>query len=103
MMQLKPGSRWKSAVCDTEVVVVKPPKSEARLECGGVAMGAVGAAREAGSQPAAGADAGSLLGKRYGDDSLGLEVLCTKAGAGSLSLDGRPLLLRETNRLPSSD
>ena len=24
-MELKPGSRWKSAVCDTEVVVVRPP------------------------------------------------------------------------------
>ena len=31
-MDLKPGSRWKSAVCDTEVVVVRPPKAETSLE-----------------------------------------------------------------------
>ena len=25
-MELKPGSRWKSAVCPAEVVIVRPPK-----------------------------------------------------------------------------
>ena len=34
-MDLKPGSRWKSAVCDGEFVVVRPPKSAVILECGG--------------------------------------------------------------------
>lgn len=102
-MQLKPGSRWKSAVCDTEVVVVKPSKVEAQLECGGLSMAPAGTARDAAAKPAAGADGGSLLGKRYGDDTTGLELLCTKAGAGSLSIDGRALVVREANRLPSSD
>jgi hypothetical protein len=103
IMQLKPGSRWKSAVCDTEVVVMRPPKSGGQLECGGVAMLTIDSARAAGVKPAAGAEGGTLLGKRYGDTEQGLEVLCTKAGAGALSLDGRPLELRTANRLPSSD
>src|SRR3989344_4411316 len=34
-MDLKPGSRWKSAVCDAELVVVRAPKSPVSLECGG--------------------------------------------------------------------
>lgn len=103
-MQIKPGSRWKSAVCDTEVVVVKAPtQPDVSLECGGAAMLAVGTARAAGAAPAAGQDGGSLLGKRYGDDASGLEVLCTKAGGGSLAVEARALVLRAANRLPSSD
>ncbi len=30
-MDLKPGSRWQSAVCDTEVVVVRAPAVRAAL------------------------------------------------------------------------
>lgn len=103
MMKLTPGTRWKSAVCDTEVVLVKPPKAGGLLECGGVAMIAFDAPRPAGLSPAQDRAEGSLLGKRYADDAEGLEVLCTKPGRGSLSLDGRPLALREAKRLPSSD
>jgi hypothetical protein len=103
IMQLKPGSRWKSAVCDTEVVVMRPPKSGGQLECGGVAMVTIDSARTEDAKPAVGADGGTLLGKRYGDTEQGLEVLCTKGGAGALSLDGRPLELRAAKRLPSSD
>jgi hypothetical protein len=46
---------------------------------------------------------GSLLGKRYADEDLGLELLCTKAGDGSLTLDGSPLGLKSAKPLPSSD
>ena len=31
---------------------------------------------------------GTLLGKRYADAEVGLELLCTKAGKGTLSLGG---------------
>ncbi len=102
-MKITPGSRWKSAVCATEVVAVKVPKDEVHLECGGVAMLATAAERPAGGVPAADHKAGTLLGKRYGDDGSGLEVLCTKSGEGSLALNGRPLVLREAKPLPSSD
>ena len=33
-----------------------------------------------------GFDGGTQLGKRYADEELGLEVLCTKAGEGSISV-----------------
>ncbi len=46
---------------------------------------------------------GTLLGKRYGDRGPGLELLCTKAGEGSLSLGDEPLPLKDAKPLPSSD
>ena len=102
MAQLKPGSRWTSSVCDTEVIVVKGSPDPVELTCGGVAMVA------AGEDPAAGAledgtSEGTLLGKRYVDDGDTMEVLCTKPGTGSLGADGAPLQLKEAKPLPASD
>ena len=37
---------------------------------------------------------GTLLGKRYADEPTGLEVLCTKSGAGTITVDGRPAIRR---------
>jgi hypothetical protein len=102
-MKLTPGSRWKSAVCNTEVVLVKPPKAGRVLECGGVAMMAYGETKPEGLSPSAMHSTGSLAGKRYSDEASNLEVLCSKSGLGSLSLDGLPLIVREAKRLPSSD
>ncbi len=102
MAQLKPGSRWTSSVCDTEVIVVKGPPDEVELTCGGVTMVA------ASEEPAAGAledsaSEGTLLGKRYVDDGDTMEVLCTKPGTGSLGADGASLQLKEAKPLPASD
>ena len=47
--------------------------------------------------------AGTRPGKRYADDVTGLEVLCTKGGKGSLSLDGRAIGAKEAKKLPASD
>jgi hypothetical protein len=103
-LNLTPGSRWKSAVCETEVVVVKPPGGSGELQCGGVAVLPHGATRPAQSAASAPNHTnGSLLGKRYFDQASGIEVLCTKPGPGSLSFDGQPLTLRQTKPLPSSD
>jgi hypothetical protein len=103
-MDLKPGSRWKSAVCAAEAVVVRAPSGPVTLACGGAPMLAWTAERPAAaSAVAAGQDAGSLLGKRYGDAETGLEVLCAKPGAGSLSADGRPLVVKDAKKLPASD
>jgi len=103
MSAYKPGSRWKSAESETEIVVVRPPSTEGMLESGGAPMlpqsadrGPVGAVPE-GSEP------GALLGKRYADAESGLEVLCSKSGAGALSFTGRALALKEAKKLPSSD
>ena len=41
-MDLKPGSRWASQVCSTEVVVVRTSTKPVTLECGGHPMAPVG-------------------------------------------------------------
>jgi hypothetical protein len=103
-MDLKPGSRWKSAVCAAEAVVVRAPSGPVTLTCGGAAMLAWAIERPAAAHaipPTHGA--GTLLGKRYGDAETGLEVLCAKPGVGSLSVDGRPLVVKDAKKLPASD
>ncbi len=45
----------------------------------------------------------TLLGKRYEDEVSGLEVLCSKGGDGTLTLDDRPLVVKSAKPLPSSD
>jgi len=102
-MNLTPGSRWKSAVCDTQAVVVRPPSAPAALECGGQPMVVFNGEAPAGLSVDPAHAAGSLLGKRYLDEETGLEALCSKSGAGSLSVDGRPLIIKEAKKLPSSD
>jgi hypothetical protein len=103
-LNLTPGSRWKSAVCETEVVVIKTPRAGGELQCGGAAMLPHAPWQPPhGAVPAASHANGALLGKRYGDQAGGIEVLCTKPGTGSLSLDGQPLTLRQAKPLPSSD
>jgi len=102
-MDLKPGSRWRSSVCDAEVVVVRPPKVAAVLECGGHAMTQFGGARPEGLEPATDRCDGAQIGKRYFDEETGLEALVSKGGQGSLSVDGRLLKQKEAKAHQSSD
>ena len=51
----------------------------------------------------AGFDGGTQLGKRYSDDELGLELLCTKAGEGSISVGETILAVKGAKPLPASD
>jgi hypothetical protein len=101
--EFKPGSRWRSAVCDTEVIVVKAPTAGVVLECGGRAMVAAGQEPPARAALDPALADGTAAGKRFEDTESGLEVLCTKAGAGSLSVDGVPIRLKDAKPLPSSD
>ena len=101
-MELTAGSRWKSAVCDTEVVIVRPPEGDHALGCGGADMIALDADRSGGT-PTAELSGGTQMGKRYAEEASGIEVLCTKAGAGTLTLDGTPIELKGAKPLPSSD
>ena len=101
-MQVKAGSRLKSSVCETQVVVVRAPSDEVALTCGGVAMVALDAEPAAGSLDPAQAE-GTQLGKRYADEEVGIELLCTKAGQGSLWINGQPMGLKVAKALPSSD
>ncbi len=78
-MQLKAGTRLRSAVDACEVVVVRAPGEPVDLRCGGHPF--LGVDEEASPVPlVAGFDVGTQLGKRYADEGSGLEVLCTKAG-----------------------
>ena len=104
-MPLKPGTRLRSQVCTTEVIVVRPAAEDIDLRCGGQPMVEVGAQVAEGGTPAAGFDEPTLLGKRYTtDDPDGtLELLATKGGAGALSAGDVLLVLKEAKPLPSSD
>jgi hypothetical protein len=102
-MELKPGTRLKSAACSAEVVIVRPPKTQVVLECGGHPMIAFSADMPVGLAISPRHAAGIHMGKRYFDAETGLEALASKAGAGSLSLNGRALPVKEAKALPSSD
>ena len=102
-MDLKPGSRWASQVCATEVVVVRSSTEPVSLECGGHPMTPVGEDRATDLALDPAFTGGSLIGKRFADPESGLELLVTKAGEGSLAVDGVTLPLKEAKPLPSSD
>lgn len=102
-MEIKPGSRWKSAVCSAEMVVVRPPSSTGELQCGGVAVRPQASAEAPSGEIDPAHANGVLIGKRYTDVPSGLEVLGAKPGKGSLAFDGRPLTLKEAKPLPASD
>ena len=101
-MQLKAGTRLQSTTCDTQVVVVKAPGGDLDLRCGGQPMVPVDESPErvAVDPDKAG---GTQLGKRYASDAAGLELLCSKAGEGSLTIGDEPIGLKEAKALPSSD
>lgn len=101
-MALKAGARFKSDVCDTHVMVIKAPAGEFELCCGGVPM--LPPAAQAGSSTIQGAFASeTLIGKRYVNADESVELLCTKGGKGSLTLNGKPMEVKQAKQLPSSD
>jgi hypothetical protein len=103
-VELKPGTRLRSAVDATEVVVVRAPTAPVDLRCGGQPMvAATDAAPAGGGSIDAAHNRGSQLGKRYADPDTRLEVLCTKPGDGSLALGDEPLHPKDAKPLPSSD
>jgi hypothetical protein len=102
-MEYKPGTRWKSAVSDTEVVVVSGPNAAVSLQCGGHDLVPLADEAPPGLTLDPSLAEASLIGKRYVHEPSGLEVLCTKAGAGTLTADGEPLALKGAKPLPSSD
>ena len=101
-MELKAGARFQSTTCETQVVAVKAPSGDVDLRCGGAPMVELGSDADR-TAPAAGLDGGTLMGKRYADEGLGLELLVTKAGAGTLSIGDAPIALKEAKPLPASD
>lgn len=100
VVEFRAGTRLRSTVCTTEIVIVRP--AAGAVACGGQPMVPVDGAAGAAAVDGAHAE-GTLLGKRYADPASGLEVLCTRAGEGSLSLGDHPLRLTGAKPLPSSD
>jgi len=43
------------------------------------------------------------IGKRYAEEELGVELLCTNPGAGPFACDGRVCLPKAPKPLPASD
>jgi hypothetical protein len=83
-------------------VVVRAPAEPVDLRCGGHAVQPIDA-EVTEQEVLAGFDGGTQLGKRYTDDDIGLEVLCTKAGQGSISVGETVLAVKGAKALPASD
>jgi hypothetical protein len=101
-MQLRPGMKLFSTVCDAQVVVVRAPASEVEIGCGGAPMVAEEPDGASGAPDTSLGD-GAAIGKRYAHEELGLELLCSRAGAGALTVDGEVLPQKGAKPLPSSD
>lgn len=105
MTRLRPGTRLRSQVCSTEIIVVVPPTGDVIVACGGQPMIEIGT--EARSAPASALDpslsGGTLIGKRYIHLATPFEALCTKSGEGSLTMDGESLHVKAATALPVSD
>jgi hypothetical protein len=101
-VKFRAGQQLVSAVDSTAVIVIKAPAAESTVTCGGVAMVTAG-------DPVTAAEAdpalmgGTQIGKRYVDEADTIQLLCTKAGQGTLALDGSPLQLQAAKPLPASD
>jgi hypothetical protein len=102
MARLKAGTRLKSAVCDTQIMVIAAPDAEVSLTCGGATMLGMDAAPPAGLLLKEGGE-GTKMGKRYVTDDGSLELLCTKPGKGSLEVAEKALIVKGAKPLPASD
>jgi hypothetical protein len=100
-MKPRVGQTLASTVDATTVIVIRAPENDLEITCGGAAM-VDPRGQEAGAADPTQMD-GSQLGKRYADDEFGVELLCTKAGEGTLAVNGRPLPLKAAKPLPASD
>jgi hypothetical protein len=96
---MKPGTKLKSTVCDTEVMVIRC--GDGVIECGGAAM-ADARPDTLGELSGDHAD-GTLMGKRYVDAAAAFELLCVKPGKGSLAVGGVALNVKDAKPLPASD
>ena len=96
---MKPGTKLKSVVCDTEVMVVRA--GDAAIECGGLPMAEERPSDRKPLNPAFAA--GTKIGKRYVNAAGTVELLCVKPGQGSLSIAGQVLKIKDAKPLPASD
>ena len=103
MSVFKAGTRLKSAVCSSELMLIVAPGSDVSLTCGGAPVIELGADAPAGATIDPDHKQGTQMGKRYTNEAGDIEVLCTKPGEGGLAVDGTPLSVKGAKPLPSSD
>ena len=99
---VKAGMKLRSAVCDTQIMTLKAPAREIDIRIGGApALLPDEEGESTGLDPQF--SEGTLAGKRYVDADETMEFLCTKAGQGTVSVDGVALAVKLPKALPSSD
>lgn len=103
-MKLRVGRTLVSTVDNTAVIVVRAGAEEVAITCGGAEMvdsraadGTVKGVLDPDQME------GTLIGKRYADEDLGLELLVTKPGEGTLAVNGRTVAVKGARPLPASD
>lgn len=99
---MKVGTRLRSQVCTTQVVVVRSGDGLDDLRCGGAPMIGLDASADGDTALDPEFADGTILGKRYVTASGG-ELLATKGGDGTLTIGGVALQLKEVKPLPASD
>ncbi len=102
-MELKAGVRLRSTTDTTEVIVVRAPAGDVDVRCGGAPLVPIDADVADSSEVQPGFDQGTLVGKRYADDEVGIELLCTKGGPASISVGSDVLAPKGAKALPASD
>jgi hypothetical protein len=98
---VKPGTKWNSTVCQTQIMALRVPGGDLALTCGGADM----QNDEPAERGAADGDlsGGTLVGKRYVDEGETMEFLCTRGGDGTIQVNSVSLGIKEAKKLPSSD
>ena len=101
-MIYKAGQSLASVVDETTLVVIRAPQGDVQVTCGGADM-VEGKSGVAGGTVDPEHQGETLLGKRYVEESIGLELLCTKPGKAAVAVDGQPLAIKTAKPLPASD
>jgi hypothetical protein len=99
-LQLRAGQALFSTIDPTAVVVIKAPAEPVTVSISGAEVTASKPESVPSGTPAG---SGTRLGKRYADDAIGIELLVSKPGSGTLEVNGGPLDLKESKPLPASD
>jgi hypothetical protein len=101
MPELKAGGRLFSSVCETQIIVIKGLAGDHELSCSGATMTSTATGGTGSLEPQRAE--GTVLGRRYVNADETFEVLCVKAGGGTLCLDDTKLIPKQAKALPSSD
>jgi hypothetical protein len=102
-MKLRVGQTLTSVVDSTSLVVVRAPEDDVVLTCGSAEMALPGEPTAAGATPEGEPGGGLLIGKRYADETFGLELLCVKGGDYPVAVNGTALAQKNARPLPASD